>query len=263
MHSGPVKGNANKVVHFNTSVLSISETYAVCYVDETDIDNTSSWEDSYIRLTLQRVESLVVADAIIMTSGILPATQSLSVEYTGSLGPGRWFSLVIESTSDGQLCLDVAQSQDQKHSGVIRAAEDTKALTFSTRSLSYSQAYAVCYAETNGTVSDVWVDSGIRLRFVGWQNSMVTRLVTGSVLSMVFQINTGTLIGDTVALLPAGLSCSQASSAPVKRVITVGENSTTEERTRYVLPQPGISQSKRSSTVFKQKKQQYLQYTIS
>ena len=237
MHSGQFQGDSNKVVTLNIEGLSTSYLYALCYTNDAIASTTSPWRDSYIRYNLQKLRNVNISGAVISTSGTLSMNEKTPIEFDGTLLNGKWLSVVDATLQGSQPCLDVTSTYDQQHSGIFEAAllGQTPAV-FSTTLLNTPQLYAVCYAQVDGTPSDVWIDSGIRLRFVKWTNTELIRVVSGSITPLTFKINTGTLEGDIIAVLPASTSCASAPAAPwnsngvsVKRIVTAGETSTAGE----------------------------------
>ena len=197
------------MVILQTQGLDASGLYALCYADDAYGTVNSLWQDSYIRFTLQKLKAIQAAGATINTFGTLPMINNLHIEYTGSLGTGKWLSFVNVAGGGDDPCSTVTSTPDSQHSGIHQAG-GAKSLTVTTSSLAYTEKYAVCYSEDNSS----WRDSGIRLRFVKWSDAYKTRVVSASSTTFAFDINTGILEGDIVALLPADSNCSLASAAP-------------------------------------------------
>jgi len=209
-HSGIVTSASLKILTFDTEPLNVSLTYALCYA-ETD----STWRDSYMRVQLQKIRSISSSGVDVTTTGTFPFALKLEVSYAGSLPGLQWISFVAEGVAGGNPCSDGAGYLDTQHSGSFRSEVNKVLYPFTTSSLSDNQTFAVCYAENTGDASDTWVDTGMRLSFFKWANSLQNRYASGSGGKLSFTLNVGTMVGDLIAILPQDgqTRCSDAPSA--------------------------------------------------
>jgi len=143
--------------------------------------------------------------------------------YIGTLAFSKWISLVIISLNSGDPCASSTEStaaMDSLHSGALQALPDAKNVYPVVTSLlkrdattNVSTQYAVCYAEVDGTASDTWYDSGIRLRTARWVNAVNNRIMSGSSVEVKLEINDGTLEGDHLVLVKDATTCETAPSS--------------------------------------------------
>jgi hypothetical protein len=172
-HSGSLRaypGSRKIVIPQNSPATLLNETrkFAVCYaeIDGTDLDTT--WRDSYIRVTLSRIESIIVQKVTHRTVGQIPNNAKLQVTYTGSVPEGRYISLVDQTLGlvPNYPCDDgptAAAPHDALHSGPTQAGPNDKIVTWNTTKMNMDSTYIVCYSERGGTTTDNWLDSGIRI----------------------------------------------------------------------------------------------------
>jgi len=154
-------------------LLDASKTFAVCY-SLGDGTTTAVWKDTYVRLKLTKITSLITVGVTHQTFGQVPntpAADSMLFEYVGSLANTRWLSLVDETVNPtangvGHPCAKeyAAITESSLYSGSKRAGSLKKVTTFNTQILNTTKTYALCYSETTGDNADVtWEDSGIRV----------------------------------------------------------------------------------------------------
>ena len=96
----------------------------------------------------------------------LPKAMNVPVTYSGSLGPGKWFSLVAAHFNPSNPCSGqlAASTPSSDTSGVYQAPSWSKTVHLNTNSLSTATLYAVCYAQAGGyTWDSTWADTGIRV----------------------------------------------------------------------------------------------------
>jgi hypothetical protein len=176
-HSGPVQaGSTDKITTVDTTGMSTSLVFAVCYTDATTGNAAAAWADAGIRLTVSKIVTLSYGNpARTMTSANkaaavnrLPQAANMVLTYVGDLTVYKWLSLVDSTLNSNNPCVlgtVAAAAMDTTHSGPIRATENTKVVTVPQAVLlSEAKTYAVCYAETSGTTTDsTWTDSYVRL----------------------------------------------------------------------------------------------------
>jgi len=227
-HTGVVvSATTGKSITITTSGLFAHGVYALCYAELTGDVNDTTWRDSYMRIALQKVKSIRSSEVVITTTGTIPLAQKLEISYIGSLETFMYFSLVAENLNNGSsVCLGniAAATADTKHSGVFRAGFGTKIFyPFTTSSLTESQRFAVCYAETTGDATDSWVDTGFRLRLVKWVNIAQNRMVSGSGTLFSFFLNVGSIVGHRLAILPQDGQTTCSSGAHTAPEISDGQ----------------------------------------
>jgi len=196
LHTGPVQASAtDKKVSIDASGLNAAKTFAVCYSLGADLWNAAAangndggvsddyWRDSYVRLKVSKIDKLTTLGVSHKTYGQVPNTvpaDQLDFTYSGSLGATAFLSLVDASLNSMTPCVgnqagvavgDSQHSTAKQASGGKVSSFDTTGLTTSPGlsnmrvdgSVTTGQWFAVCYAESGGTDSDIWYDSGIRV----------------------------------------------------------------------------------------------------
>jgi hypothetical protein len=247
-HTGRLQAAADsKVLTTSSEFLDITKTYTVCYAENDGSASDVTWRDSYVHLNLQKIQSLEVSGQTITTNATTSSTSKLGIVYKGTLDFTKWISIVMSKLNSGNPCGNpsvAAADPDSAHSGSLRANTDSKQVYpvstaimlrdegNSTHPITTSQ-YAVCYAEVSGTATDVWYDSGIRLRMARWINGVNSRIASGSAVSMTFEINDGVLLGDHIVFVKDRSTCALAPSATstfngvtVRRFIGVNDTTT-------------------------------------
>jgi len=173
-HSGAFKAFAGaKIVTISQSILlDVTKIFAVCYAENSGLVGDTTWQDSYMRVKISKIQTIDASMVAHDTTGQIMGYASTSLTYVGSLEATKWVSLVDQSLNANFPCdagAVTTASPDTAHSGVQQGATDpagtgsSKVLTFSTLGLSTSTVFAVCYAETAGTAGATWTDTGIRL----------------------------------------------------------------------------------------------------
>jgi hypothetical protein len=193
LHSGIAQAasSTKEVTIPQSTLLSEAKTFALCYA-HTDASSTdSTWRDSYMRVMISKMESLAAHTVTHWTDGhiarvggtklvwngdeyVSTTVDDLELTYTGSLANNMYVSLVDETFNELTFsplvttgyfpCANgavAAAGYDSLHSGVDQGSSSVVA--FDTKDLSTTKTFAVCYNEANGTSTDNWVDSGIRL----------------------------------------------------------------------------------------------------
>jgi len=220
-HSGvshSVFVNGETLITISTDVLAKGGLYALCYAQNGGSDIDPSWRDSYLRIPLQQVKSLKSSGIEVTTSGTFPYAEKLEVVYEGGLPVSMWMSFVVQTLNNGNPCdpAVATAATDSNHSGVFRAGDGVKIIyPFTTTGLTANAQFAVCYAEVSGDASDTWIDTGLRLRFFGWVNTLQNRFVSGASSALTFTLNQGVSTGDILAILPEDgtTTCNDAPNA--------------------------------------------------
>jgi len=156
--------------------LDASKTFAVCYAENSGETIDTTWDDSFIRLKVSKVQTIQTAVHSIMTFGQLGNGASVTLTYMGTMIASKYISLVDSALHLSNPCttgVTAAASVDGYHSGVAQANADN-IVTINTTPLSTTITFAVCYTEGAGNAAATWVDSGVRLTI-----SKVTQLSYG------------------------------------------------------------------------------------
>jgi hypothetical protein len=313
-HSGalPVTNGAFTLPQVNdvnnvTNLLQYDGTFAVCYAEGDGSDSDATWRDTYVRITLSKIENVQASDMVVTTRGMLANVPSLRVTWTGSLGWKKWINLVEVTANSGvpcnkafaesyeqcaegcefdasggafissssaasaeeckTICTDdgtckaytwvggsttcnlfgptaytaggMVHDQPNSYSGVknaafpqtgwLQAGAASEMVDFDTSSLTADALYTVCYGDEAGTPatgapsgSAEWTDSGLRLRFVKWDNPQKSRVASGAATLMRFSINHQDSHGnffdtanDYFAVLRGASDCTGAPAAPL------------------------------------------------
>ena len=179
-HSG-AKQAQSKIVTFDTTGLSTSIVFAVCY-----LESGTAWKDSGVRFTISKISTIqwgtystsnpirvMTSTNVAAATNRLPQVANAAVlTYVGDLATGKFISLVdqtITGLNGNDPCvsgLTAAAPADQVHSGPLAAPAGTKAVTVPQNILlDETKTFAVCYAETSGNTTDTtWNDSYIRVQ---------------------------------------------------------------------------------------------------
>jgi DNA mismatch repair protein MutH len=168
-HSGSSQaGVSDKKVTFELNggyVFDVTKTYTFCYAESTGLTDDATWRDSYVRLTISKLESVASHAVTHVTDGSIPRVAGLQMVYDGSLPAAMYISLIAQTLNNNFPCASgaaAAAATDSSHSGV-KQATGAKLFTLDTTGMSTSNTYAVCYAQVSGASTDSWTDSGIRL----------------------------------------------------------------------------------------------------
>jgi hypothetical protein len=165
-HSGVIQAAAGTkyITMQQSTLLSKSKTYAVCYADIDAGISDSTWRDSYIRFTISKVFSLSCSGVPIIVQGSIGHHPALECTFAGSLDTNQWLALVDQTLNGNFPCADgsvAAASGDSMHSGAIQGA--TAVVELNTTVLNTSKVFAACYSEGDGSTTASWIDSGIRI----------------------------------------------------------------------------------------------------
>jgi hypothetical protein len=176
--------------------------YAACYA-EGDTNGSGNkadltWRDSFIRLTVSEIETIVSIGVTHRTTGQISDHPRLPTAWVGSLGAGNYVTLVqadlastiVGKTSHAFPCVGETHTEasaDDKHLNVIAAVSGTKNFYMNTQGLQREdtgtvQSYAVCYSSstTPATLgSSLWIDAGIRLTVTGMYEVLYASGVSG------------------------------------------------------------------------------------
>jgi hypothetical protein len=166
IHSESIQGAAGtkEVTIPQSTLLSETKTFAICYADADGTTADSTWRDSYVRVMISKMRSLAAHSVTHLTDGHIPSLGSLVLTFTGTLSSTSFTSLVDSTLASSFPCFassHAASEPDISHSGPYQAIANS--LVMDTVILSTAKSYAVCFVETGGTISDTWTDSGIRL----------------------------------------------------------------------------------------------------
>jgi hypothetical protein len=170
-YSGPLQaGGSNKIVSIDTSALSKTVLFAVCYTEVASPDLTTQWSDSGIRLTISKVsatkyniatgQTARLSDASNLARATFPQVANKKLTYVGELANNKWISLVLASlggsihpsqSSSNEPCVhgsEAAADSSSSHSAPARAGAGDKEVTIlqSANLLTASSTFAVCYA---------------------------------------------------------------------------------------------------------------------
>lgn len=163
--------------------LDASKTFAVCYAITSGTTADTTWADSYIRVTISKIQTITSIGVAHQVSNYVghiasrEATESvptgragtsdtqpnlLDITYHGTLDENMKLSLVDQElgTNAKFPCSEAsvaAATADSQHSGSIEAGADDKVILVTTAGLDTSSIFAVCYTEDD----TLWYDSGI------------------------------------------------------------------------------------------------------
>jgi len=237
-------------------LLDYTKTFAVCYADANGGMLDESWRDSYVRVTLGYIQTLIGSDMIVYTRGIYANVPSLKIEHTGTLGYGKYLSIIDERENSFFPCekeyagasafhqpWSTAQDSttvDNKRSPALQAGAGSRQIDFDTTKLSDNGAmYTVCYATGTGDDTDItWTDSGIKLRFLKWNNPGKTRIVSGAPVRVSFTINYGSLsaANDRVVFLRDSITCENAPFAQLQSNGTMVRRTINDHEYNVAMP---------------------------
>jgi hypothetical protein len=153
-----------EVIIPQSTLLSENSTFALCYAELDGTSTDSTWADSYLRLKVSMVRSVVSTNVEHFTFGQVPSDSSVPLTFTGSLANDTWSALVSEESNGYQPCNQSAfgYGSSATQSAVVQANGNT--WFFDTSGLDPSKTFALCYAYNSGSVNDpTWSDSGIRV----------------------------------------------------------------------------------------------------
>lgn len=159
--------------------------FAVCYGEGGGAANTlETWRDSYVRLKITELQSLITVGVTHKTTGQIPnvvSTDQLRFNYVGTLDHSKYLSFVDASANSGLPCVGAyagkspagfshaqlsAWGDATTNSGVRQAVTSKKFVEdFDTSYMDTSKTFALCYTDsiTGGATSATWADSGLRV----------------------------------------------------------------------------------------------------
>jgi hypothetical protein len=150
---------------------NVERVYAVCYAKTTGTNKDDSWRDSYVRVKVTRMNQLIVGGVEIVTTGQIPnviAEEKFKYTYAAPMAAGKFVAFVDASLNVGLPCVTstvTAGTTIETHSGAKQAQTNTRDITeFNTTGMATGRTYAACYAEGDGSGSDTWHDSGLRVQ---------------------------------------------------------------------------------------------------
>jgi hypothetical protein len=155
--TGEISANNKKRFSIPSNVVTqmdTSKSYTLCYSAGSNV-----WVDSYIRLSVSKVEFIRSHQITHRTQGHLARADKLTVEYGGMLSNGKWLSLVSDHTASP--CSNGGAAASVDSTGPQKAGNSDKRVQFKTTDLdpTNQKNFAVCYSEDGTT----WRDSGIRV----------------------------------------------------------------------------------------------------
>jgi len=187
--SGVQAANGTKAVTFPQQsallrahdLLGGSTTFAVCYAENGGTVGDRTFRDSYIRVQMSRVASILSHSVTQLSNGQIAAvgkeagnrqtdakfgtglSSGYEITYTGSLPVNKMIAIVAETSNGGFPCAseyhhlskdhmwtpgtNPGHAPDPTHSGPAMTSWNTKISTFDTSSMSTDHTYAVCYTE--------------------------------------------------------------------------------------------------------------------
>jgi hypothetical protein len=194
-HSGVLTASGQEISTLDSTVLSTSKTYALCYAETNGTAADTTWADSGIRITFSRVINVQFESghathprdmtSVFYMTNVLPQSANMQLTYIGDVGVNKSISLVSADLPNARPnpCVDgsiAAATADVYHSGVMTAAGKKITVPQSTtaKQLEKSKIFAICYSEasSSATASDAWYDSYIRLRI-----SLVKEITMGGI----------------------------------------------------------------------------------
>jgi hypothetical protein len=252
-YSGVVRaGLADKDVIIDTTKMSSSLTFALCYAESTGLA-ADTWTDTGIRLTVSKINlkygpastSFPVREwhspNIMPAINRLPQVAARQVTYYGELDNYKWLSFVDAALNGNNPCVFgavAAATADSTHSGAQRAGSGTKVVTIpQTTLLDASKTFAVCYSETYGNATDSsWRDSYVRVKISKIEtlsSHSITHFTDGSIaktpalkLTYAGSLANNKYVSFADALLNNKFPCAQGSVAAAS-VATSTASSTT------------------------------------
>jgi hypothetical protein len=169
-HSGPTRASSGTkhVTNLNTESLWVTPLFALCYKDDSSLNAAKSlWADSYIRVTLSQIHTIVETGVPLSTIGSI-GRGSIHHHHTGTLAGAYWATLVDETLNSNFPCAEGTVASGAASSNSVVAQGDsfglaTSVVSFDTSALSTTTGLAACYTEGDGTATSTWIDTGVRL----------------------------------------------------------------------------------------------------
>ena len=147
----------------------ISKYYAVCSAENNGDISDDTWNDSNIRLQMSKVATISAHTVTHRTSGQVAKRADLLLTFSGTLESTKWISLIDRTLNNKLPCNDSAEAAHlagtvysgplQANANVITVDTEAMATTVSSGGpfpTVTATEFAVCYAMTGGTASDVW-----------------------------------------------------------------------------------------------------------
>merc|ERR1712100_494864 len=174
LHSGAVtaSGKAATIPQATGKLLDATKTFTICYAETSGSNTDTSWRDSHVRVRISKIHTFSAHSVTHKTYGSLAKTPALEITYAGSLAASMWVSMVDATLNSNFPCASgtvaaqaagALNSPPNSPSSGVDQADGSKVVTFDTTKMHSSTVFAVCYAETGGTQTDSWVDTGLRL----------------------------------------------------------------------------------------------------
>jgi len=193
----PVSQAIGNLVAFDTESLDPSKTFSLCYAE---VDGTAAdvFQDAGLRLTVPEVYALTapsgytgVAGKVMKAAFTLSGTNVLEqgsnkllqqanvvVDYAGTLPGYKWISIVDATLNSNNPCVlgsittvapeSGGTTDNRVATGVLQGAgADGKEITIPQSSgnlLDPYKQFAVCYAKNDGSITDEWKDTYVRMR---------------------------------------------------------------------------------------------------
>jgi len=175
-HSVDYQGNKEVSFSMATALDMNADGYTICYTDGDGSATDTNWRDSYVRVQLSKVTSIIATGVTHTDHGHLANHDDqtpLEIEYAGSQSAiGYYISLVDETYNDNNPCVDAnyadgTSTADASHFSVSTTAGDSnQKVQMKTSHMDTTKQYAVCYNEGSAP----WFDSGIRVRITELTN---------------------------------------------------------------------------------------------
>jgi hypothetical protein len=163
-----ITGNKEVTIPQDLDFLESNQTFTVCYSDGDGTVNDPNWRDSYIHVTMSKIDSLTASSVVHYDHGMVAdhdSTVPLQAQYNGELAEGALLSLVDENLNSNNPCIDptVAAATASSQSTGATAADPASGtvVPLVTTDLGVSYQFALCYSDDGGTT---YYDSGIRLQ---------------------------------------------------------------------------------------------------
>jgi hypothetical protein len=227
--SGPIQADAAtrnvKIPQSGGQFLKKGTLFAVCYAMPTastsgaGTKTDTTWRDSYIRLKVSAIASVMSYDISHVTEGMVASKPKLTFITTANrfLATGK-IAMVDASLNAQQPCTGshaarapalspsgASQGSLKQYSGVSTHNTGNKH-TLPTDKLNANLTFALCYTEGAATLSDDgWTDSGLRLK-----TPKLTSLTYGSPVRV---LKADSCFGDNTAVTLANCQTSIGGSA--------------------------------------------------
>jgi len=173
--AGATTAGNKEVTIYQDDYLNAAHSFAVCYAEGDGSTSDSTWRDSYIRVTISEIDSIIASGVTHSDHGLIAdhvASTPLQIQYTGTLGADYHLSLVDETKNSNNPCAlsseagKVVDTVNGLYSGPLTATGGTTTVPATTDVLSTTTQFAVCYTTNANSnfVTSPWADSGIRVK---------------------------------------------------------------------------------------------------